>query len=130
MVERVIATDRALALIDRLRQKHGPLMFHQPEASGEGSAPDCFPQGRFMAGAADLLLGEIGGCPIYISKSRYDYWQYAQLILDVAESRAGGAFAPEDAEGVGFHTRTRRFSTEEWAVLSSNPLHQERSGTP
>jgi uncharacterized protein (DUF779 family) len=29
MVERVLATDATLDLIERLKQKHGPLMFHQ-----------------------------------------------------------------------------------------------------
>jgi len=119
MVERVIATHRALALIDRLRQEHGPLMFRQPEASGDGSAPDYLPQDRFRPGAADLLLGEIGGCPVYIGKSQQDYWQYAQFILDAAEPRAGGECAPEAPQAAGFHTRARRFSTEEWAVLST-----------
>jgi uncharacterized protein (DUF779 family) len=29
MVERVLATDEALELIDKLRRAYGPLMFHQ-----------------------------------------------------------------------------------------------------
>ena len=29
MVERVIATDEALALIDQLKTEHGEIMFHQ-----------------------------------------------------------------------------------------------------
>lgn len=29
MVERVLATEEALALIELLKEKHGPVMFHQ-----------------------------------------------------------------------------------------------------
>ena len=41
MVERVLATPGALELIERLKQKHGPLMFHQSGGCCDGSAPMC-----------------------------------------------------------------------------------------
>ena len=43
MVERVLATGEALALIERLRARHGPLMFHQSGGCCDGSAPMCYP---------------------------------------------------------------------------------------
>lgn len=117
MIERVVATECALALIKRLEQQHGSLMFH---CLGEGGATHCVAQEEFVAGAADLLLGEIGGCPFYIRKSGNEYWHFHQLIVDVIIELRGGAFSPE---GVGFHTRSRLYSTEEWTALSLQPLH-------
>lgn len=35
----------------------------------------------------DVLLGEIGGCPSYIGKAQYKYWQPTQLIIDVVPGR-------------------------------------------
>ena len=49
-VLRVTATDAALALIERLQVKHGPLMFHQSGGCCDGSAPMCYPQGEFIVG--------------------------------------------------------------------------------
>jgi len=60
-VLRVTATDAALALIDKLRAKHGALMFHQSGGCCDGSAPMCYPQGEFIVGDYDVLLGHIGG---------------------------------------------------------------------
>ncbi len=110
MVERVVATKGALALLARLREKHGPLVLHQSEGWREGASPACVPRARFTAGISDRLLGEIGDCPIYVSRSHEAYWRYAQLIIDAAED--GG-----EAAGGIFRARSRRFDTEEWATL-------------
>ncbi|MBI2277872.1 MAG: DUF779 domain-containing protein [Dechloromonas sp.] len=122
MVERVVATESALALIDRLQQKHGPVMFHQSGGCCEGSAANCLLPGELTIGAADALLGEIGGCQFYISKSQYAHWQHTQLIIDVVDARGGGYFSLEGPEGVSFHTRSRLFSPAELAELSSSPV--------
>jgi len=122
MVERVIATESALALIGRLQQRHGPVMFHQGGGCCEGSAANCLLPGELTMGVGDVLLGEIGGCPFYISKSQYEDWKHTQLIIDVIETRGGGYFSLEGPEGVSFLTRSRLFSTEELAELSTRPL--------
>ena len=51
-VLRVTATDAALALIDRLAAKHGPLMFHQSGGCCDGSAPMWYGQGEFIVGTS------------------------------------------------------------------------------
>lgn len=33
LVERVVATDAALQLIEKLKERHGPIMFHQSGAA-------------------------------------------------------------------------------------------------
>jgi uncharacterized protein (DUF779 family) len=122
MVARVLATDAAVALIERLRAKHGPLMFHQSGGCCDGSAPMCYPQGEFLTGEADVLLGEIGGCPFYMSRSQFAYWEHTQLIIDVVEGR-GGMFSLEGPEGLRFLTRSRLYSDEEWAELQAQSPH-------
>ncbi|BCX82467.1 conserved hypothetical protein [Methylomarinovum caldicuralii] len=111
-VPRVIATEAALELIEKLKGKHGPLMFHQSGGCCDGSSPMCYPQGEFRVGEQDVLLGEIGGCPFYISRPQFEYWQHTQLIIDVVPGR-GGMFSLEGPEGVRFHTRSRLFTDEE-----------------
>ncbi|MFG0212271.1 DUF779 domain-containing protein [Brevibacillus porteri] len=110
--QRVLATDAALALIERLRAKHGDLMFHQSGGCCDGSSPMCYPLGEFLVGEQDVLLGEIGGCPFYMGKAQYEYWKHTQLIIDVVNGR-GGMFSLEGPEGVRFLTRSRVFSDTE-----------------
>ncbi|MFS0557199.1 DUF779 domain-containing protein [Brevibacillus sp. 179-C9.3 HS] len=106
--EKVLATDAALALIERLRTKHGDLMFHQSGGCCDGSSPMCYPLGEFLVGDQDVLLGEIGGCPFYMGKAQYEYWKHTQLIIDVVTGR-GGMFSLEGPEGLRFLTRSRVF---------------------
>lgn len=110
---RVVATDAALAFIDELRSRHGPLMFHQSGGCCDGSAPMCYPLGEFMVGGADILLGEIGDSPFYMGADQFAYWEHTQLIIDVVPGR-GGAFSLDSAEGRRFLTRSRLYDDEEW----------------
>lgn len=119
MVERVIATEAALELIEKLKSIHGPLMFHQSGGCCDGSAPMCYENGEFKVGNSDLLLGEIGDSPFYIAKDQYEYWKHTQLIIDVVPGR-GGMFSLEGPEGKRFLTKSRVFTQEELSVLQQN----------
>ena len=116
-VQRVVAVEAALRLIEALRAKYGPLMFHQSGGCCDGSSPMCYAQGEFLVGDADVLLGEIGGAPFYMSATQFEYWKHTQLIIDVVQGR-GGMFSLEGPEGLRFLTRSRLFTDEEWAALS------------
>ncbi len=116
MPDRVIATAAAQALIERLREQHGPLMFHQSGGCCDGSAPMCYPQGEFMTGDSDVLLGHIADCPFWMSRAQFEYWQHTQLIIDVVEGR-GGMFSLEGGTGLRFLTRSRVFTDEEYFEL-------------
>ncbi|MEW5786831.1 MAG: DUF779 domain-containing protein [Pseudomonadota bacterium] len=118
MTQRVVATEGTLALIERLKAKHGPLMFHQSGGCCDGSAPMCYPDGEFMVGDSDIRLGEIGGCPFYMSRAQFEYWEHTQLIIDVVPGR-GGMFSLEGPEGLRFLTRSRLYSDAEWAELEA-----------
>jgi uncharacterized protein (DUF779 family) len=112
----VTATSTAIELIERLRAKHGPLLFHQSGGCCDGSSPMCYPQDDFIVGDRDVRLGEIGGAPFYISPSQFEYWKHTQLIIDVVEGR-GGMFSLENGEGVRFLTRSRLFEDAEVEAL-------------
>ena len=115
-VLRVTATPAAIELIERLRGKHGELMFHQSGGCCDGSAPMCFAQGDFILGDNDVHLGDIGGAPFYISESQYEYWCHTQLIIDVVPGR-GGMFSLEGPTGKRFLTRSRFYEDAEWDSL-------------
>ncbi len=116
MVRRVLVTDKAAEFIARLKQEHGPLMFHQSGGCCDGSTPMCFKAGEFRVGAQDVVLGEIADCKFYIGAAQFEYWQHTQLIIDVVPGRGAG-FTLEAPEGVRFLTRSRVFTDEEVAEL-------------
>ena len=112
----VVATDAALALIEELKARHGPLMFHQSGGCCDGSAPMCFPLGDFLLGDGDVHLGDIGGVPFHMSESQFEYWCHTQLIIDVVPGR-GGMFSLEGPTGKRFLTRSRFYEDAEWDAL-------------
>ncbi|MCC4598085.1 DUF779 domain-containing protein [Xanthomonas campestris pv. phormiicola] len=114
----VLATLPALQLIQTLRARHGPLLFHQSGGCCDGSSPMCYPQDDFIVGDRDVQLGEIGGAPFYISAPQFEYWKHTQLVIDVVPGR-GGMFSLENGEGVRFLVRSRLFGDEEYAALQA-----------
>ena len=121
----VLATPAAAALIERLRTRYGPVMFHQSGGCCDGSSPMCFAEGELLLGDSDHRLGTVAAAPFYMSRSQFEYWKHTQLILDVVPGR-GGMFSLENGEGVRFLIRSRVFSAEELEELrldSMSPLH-------
>src|SRR4051812_10107551 len=80
-VKRVEATAAALELLEEIKAEHGPVLFHQSGGCCDGSSPMCYPQGDFIVGDRDVLLGTIADAPVYISESQYEAWRHTQLIL-------------------------------------------------
>jgi uncharacterized protein (DUF779 family) len=116
MVDKVVATPAALALVAYLQAKYGTVMFHQSGGCCDNSAANCYLPGEITMGAGDVLLGEIGGASFYISTSQYATWKHTQLIIDVIDGH-GGTFSLEGPEGKAFHTRSRVFTPQEMAEL-------------
>jgi hypothetical protein len=115
---RVEATAEALLWIVRLKAKHGPLMFYLSHGCCDGSSPMCFPDGDYRVSGADVLFGEIGGCPFYMSAQQFEYWRHTQMSVDVAPAQGSG-FSIEAPEGVGFFTRSRIFTDAEVEQLAA-----------
>lgn len=112
---RVDITEAARELLDRLRARHGPLMFHQSGGCCDGSSPMCYPEGDFLTGAGDVLLGDVAGAPFWMSASQYTYWRHTHLTVDVVPGRGSG-FSVEAPEGVRFLIRSRLLTDEEDAL--------------
>ncbi len=116
MIERVLVTPAASAMLAKLRALHGAVMFHQSGGCCDGSSPMCYPLDEFKVGAQDVRLGTIDDAPFYMGAAQFEYWQHTQLIIDVVPGRGSG-FSLEAPEGVRFLTRSRVFTDEEVAEL-------------
>ncbi|MDF3299512.1 DUF779 domain-containing protein [Streptomyces tropicalis] len=109
---RVALNPAAAALVRRLSETHGPLMFHQSGGCCDGSAPMCYPEGEFRTGGSDVLLGELDveglkrPVEFWMSRSQYEVWSHTRLLVDVVPGRGSG-FSLEAPEGVRFLIRSR-----------------------
>jgi uncharacterized protein (DUF779 family) len=101
LVERVLITEEAKKIIDKLRAQYGPLMFHQSGGCCDGSQPMCFEKGEFKVGGSDVWLGEVYGCDFFMNNDQFEYWQHTQLILDITPGR-GSSFSLEIPLGLRF----------------------------
>ncbi|GHC70469.1 hypothetical protein GCM10010136_16800 [Limoniibacter endophyticus] len=105
MEPQVSATPAALELIAEIRRDHPTILFHQSGGCCDGSSPMCYPTDDFIIGDNDVLLGEIGGAPFYISGLQYEAWKHTQLIIDVVPGR-GGMFSLDNGREKRFLTRS------------------------
>lgn len=124
--ERVLITDAATELVARLVARHGPVMFHQSGGCCDGSAPMCYPDGDFIIGDHDVLLGVLGvdgagDVPVWISGPQFAAWKHTQLIIDVVPGRGAG-FSLEAPEGLRFLSRSRAFTDAENTLLDQAPV--------
>ncbi|GAA1367466.1 DUF779 domain-containing protein [Streptomyces beijiangensis] len=109
---RVDITPAAATVLRRLREAHGPLMFHQSGGCCDGSSPMCFPEGEFRTGDSDVLLQSLAvegieePVAFWISASQNAVWAHTRLIVDVVEGRGGG-FSLEAPDGVRFLIRSK-----------------------
>lgn len=110
-MEKVIATEAALQLIEKLKARHGEILFHQSGGCCDGSSPMCYEVGDLIIGDSDVKLGEIGGCEFFMHKNQYELWKHMQLIIDVVPGK-GGMFSLEGGEGVRFLTRSQLFEVD------------------
>jgi uncharacterized protein (DUF779 family) len=88
---RISATPAAREAVIRLSADRGaPVMFVQSGGCCAGSTPMCYPDGEFLVGDIDVLLGDIEGSPFYIDKRLDQAWHQDQFLLDVAEGEPEG----------------------------------------
>ncbi len=130
VIRRVDVTPEATDLLRRLREQHGPLMFHQSGGCCDGSSPMCYPAGEFITGDSDILLGLFdlsgagtgggvtsdapgsdghGGAAMplefWMSREQFNYWSHTHLTVDVVPGRGSG-FSVESPEGKRFLIRS------------------------
>ena len=98
---RVVATEAAIAELERLQAEHGPLELHLSGGCCDGSAPMCFPAGELRIRDSDLSLGEVAGCTFYVDIEQYERWGSPSFVLDLATG-AGSGFSLEGLHDVHF----------------------------
>jgi uncharacterized protein (DUF779 family) len=97
-------TAAAVETIERLRDKHGPIVFHQSGGCCEGSCAMCLTESELPPGPNDIELGRIAGVPFLIDRDQYERWGRPEFLIDVAPG-ASDSFSLEGSEGVHFVTR-------------------------
>jgi uncharacterized protein (DUF779 family) len=103
MAEQVVATDAALAAVERLTAKYGKLILFQSGGCCDGSSPLCLQDGELELGPNDLRLGEVGGASFYIDAEQYARWKSPRFALDVVPG-AGSGLSLEGTHDVRFVT--------------------------
>ena len=78
----------------------------------------CYRRGDFLVGDGDVLLGHIGGAPVYIGALQFEVWKHTELIVDVVPGR-GGMFSLDNGREVRFLTRSRLCGVRQLAQNST-----------
>lgn len=76
-----------------------------------------------------MKLGEIHGCPFYISGPQFEYWKHTQLTVDVTEGR-GASFSLEIPLGIRFFIRSRPYRSDEYDRLEPIVVGNEAGKHP
>ncbi len=101
MLPVVRASDAAVEAVHRLVRVHGELIFVLSAGCCDGSAPMCFPVGEFLVGTADVEVGTVAGCRVYVERRQLDAWPHAEIVLAVEPGYADG-FSLAAGEGQHF----------------------------
>lgn len=119
MAARVSCTASATALIDKLTEQYGPIVFLQSGGCCEGSGPLCMPSNEFKGSASDVILGTLGSqqnATFYMSDSHFSFAENMHTILD-ATPGSSGSFSLDCGTGFAFITKGRLYTDEELTAL-------------
>lgn len=123
MVKRLDATEKAIALIKQIKEKHGELMFYQAGGCCEGTQPQCFEKGGYYLRMNDVCIGTIEGCEFWVDRDLFEYWKYSHFNLDVLDGFGVGGFSLETPLGKTFKIHYTLFTEDELANLT--PIKRE-----
>jgi len=116
MINRVDITKEAIDVIEKLKERHGDLMFHQSGGCCDGSSPMCLEKGDLILNENDVWLGTVHGCEFFMSKDQFEYWKHTHLTVDVTKGR-GSSFSLEIPSGLRFIIKSRLFRENEVSNL-------------
>ena len=105
-------TEKAKKIVEKIKDKHGDLIFHQSGGCCDGSAPMIFEKDDMYLDESDILLGEIANVPFYMNKDQYEYWKHTHLTVDITEGR-GASFSLEIPLGVRFIVHSRLLTEQD-----------------
>jgi uncharacterized protein (DUF779 family) len=123
MVERLTATEKAIALIKQLKETHGELMFYQAGGCCEGTQPQCFEKGGYYLRMNDVCIGEVENCEFWVDRDLFEYWKFSHFNLDVLDGFGVGGFSLETPLGKTFKIHYKLFTEDELANLT--PVKRE-----
>jgi uncharacterized protein len=104
-VPRIVITPKAAAVLKALKERYGPVLFHQSGGCCDGSVPLCLRQHEFRLGARDKLLDVVDETPFYVDDFHFPFLADGQLVLDVIPSQ-GDSFSLESVDELKFVTRS------------------------
>lgn len=110
-MEKLVATEKAIEVIELLKNKHGNLLFQQSAGCCDGTVPMCYAADGFYIGSQNLLIGKIADVPYYVEKSHYEYMKHMQIIVDAIEGQ-GASFSLESVEGFAFIAHSKVLSED------------------
>ena len=110
--ERVAITEKAIEVLQQLKEKHGDLIFHQSGGCCDGSSPMVFEEGDMYLDDSDILLGQLEGVNYYMNQDQFEYWKHTHLTVDITEGR-GSSFSLEIPLGLRFIIRSRLLTDKE-----------------
>jgi len=114
---RVAISDKAIEILNLLKEKHGELIFHQSGGCCDGSAPMIFKKVDMYLDDSDILLGQLEGVNYYMNKDQFEYWKHTHLTVDITEGR-GASFSLEIPLGVRFIIHSRLLTEKEQLMLN------------
>ncbi len=117
---RVAITPAAVEVVERLRARHGAVVFHQSGGCCDGSSPMCFAEGDLILGPRDVVLGEVAGAAFCMTSAQYRLWEHTHLTVDVVPGRGAG-FSLEAPDGIRFLIRSRLLTEDEAASPAAVP---------
>lgn len=110
-MEKLIATEKAVEVIELLKKKHGNLVFQQSSGCCDGTVPMCFEADGHYISSQNVLVGEIAGVPYYIDKNQNNYLKHMQIIVDAIEGQ-GASFSLESGVGFAFMMHSKILQDE------------------
>ncbi|MEE9350593.1 MAG: DUF779 domain-containing protein [Flavobacteriaceae bacterium] len=115
--KRIEITDKAIEILNQIKEKHGELIFHQSGGCCDGTAPMVFEKGDMYLDDSDILVGELENVNYYMNEDQFEYWKYTYLTIDIVKGR-GSSFSLEIPLGVRFIIHSRLLNEEENKALN------------
>lgn len=120
-MKKVEITEKAALILEKLKAKHGELIFHQSGGCCDGSAPMLLSKDEFYLDDSDILLGILCDVNYYMNIDQYEYWKHTHLTIDVTKGR-GSSFSLEISLGVRFIVHSRLLTSKEVDYFKSSAI--------
>jgi uncharacterized protein (DUF779 family) len=111
-MERVAITEKAVKILELLKDKYGQLIFHQSGGCCDGSAPMILEKEDMYLDESDVLLGTLKDVNFYMNQDQFEYWKHTHLTVDITEGR-GASFSLEIPLGLRFFIQSRLLTEKE-----------------